>query len=421
MGIRVGVCGVGAFSHGFIPLFQAHPAVDEVVLCDLDAAKLTERSEEFSIRATCASLDDLCDTDVDAVALFTQNWMHGPQAVQALRAGKDVYSAVPSAISMDETNELVRTVEETGRIYMIGETSYYYPNAIYCRRRFHAGDFGRVVYAEGEYYHDFDHGLYDVYKWRGGKDWKRIAGSPPMHYPTHSVSMLASVTGAHATKVSAFGWIDEHPDGLFQADANIWKNRFSNESALCRMSDGSIFRVNEFRRIGHPGTVGLSIYGTEASFEEQSGFPDGTGKNQVWAVKDRKLSLRLNEILDCAGVPVGVPAGVSLSVPKGGMEKVTSEDGTHLGAASVHDVGRLPREFRGLPNGHNGSHQFLIDDFVTACSRRVLPPNHVWAAARYLIPGLIAHESAILEGRLLETPDFGEPPDSGNTWKGRLP
>jgi predicted dehydrogenase len=27
--------------------------------------------------------------------LFTQNWLHAPQAVQALNAGKHVYSAVP--------------------------------------------------------------------------------------------------------------------------------------------------------------------------------------------------------------------------------------------------------------------------------------------------------------------------------------
>ena len=250
MGITVGICGTGAFSRNFIPLFKAHPLVERVVLCDLDAGKLRERSEQFGIPESCPSLEELCAMDLDAVAIFTQNWMHGPQAVQALRAGKHVYSAVPSAITMDEITELVRTVEQTGLIYMVGETSYYYPNAIYCRRRFRAGDFGDIVYAEGEYYHDWDHGLYDVMKWRGGKEWRKLAGAPPMHYPTHSVSMLVSVSGAHATHVSCLGWEDHHADGLYAPGANIWGNTFSNQTALCRMSDGSIFRVNEFRRIG---------------------------------------------------------------------------------------------------------------------------------------------------------------------------
>ena len=130
MSIRVGVVGVGSFAQSFIPLFKAHPLVEGVVLCDLDAAKLKANSEKHGIRDTCPSLDALCDMDVDAAAVITQNWLHGPQAIQAIRAGMHVYSAVPSAVSMEEITGLVRAVEETGQVYMVGETSYYYPAAI---------------------------------------------------------------------------------------------------------------------------------------------------------------------------------------------------------------------------------------------------------------------------------------------------
>ena len=36
---------------------------------------------------------------------------------------------------------------------MIGETSYYYPCALFCRDKFRQGAFGHVVYAEAEYLH----------------------------------------------------------------------------------------------------------------------------------------------------------------------------------------------------------------------------------------------------------------------------
>ena len=39
-----------------------------------------------------------------------------------------------------------------------------------------------------------------------------------------------------------------------------------------------------------------------------------------------------------------------------------------------------------------------------------LPPNNAWDAARYMIPGLVAHESALQGGALLDIPDFGEAP-----------
>jgi len=392
MGIQVGLCGVGAFADCFIPLFRAHPLVDEVVLCDLDAEKLKAKSERFGIPRTCPSLDDLCGTAVDAIAIITQNWMHGPQAVQALRAGKHVYSAVPPAHSLEEMAELVRAVEETGLTYMLGETSYYYPCTLYCRQRFQAGDFGRIVYAEAEYYHDWDHGLYDVARWRGGRDWLKTAGSPPMYYPTHSLSMVVSVTGAYATHVSCLGFVDEHEDGIYRAEVNRWGNVFSNETALFRMSDGSVARINEFRRIGHPGTVRMSLHGTEASYEEQANA-------KVWVTKDYTEMTDLSELLACRSIPA--------SQVEGEMAKVTSADGTHQSVSAVHPVERLPREFIGLPNGHNGSHQFLVDDFVTACVNGTTPPNNVWQAARYFVPGVIAHESAQRGGELLEVPDWG--------------
>jgi predicted dehydrogenase len=318
--------------------------------------------------------------------------MHAPQAIQVLRAGKDVYSAVPAGVSIDEIAELVRTVAQTGRIYMMGETSYYYPSAVYCRQQFARGAFGHVVYAEGEYLHDFDHGLYDVMKARAGERWREEAGIPPMHYPTHSVAMAVSVTGAHATHVSCHGFVDRHADGLFRAAANRWHNCFSDETALFRMSDGSSFRVNEFRRIGHPGVERGSIWGTEGSFEMNLA-------GAAWATKHEVV--RLDDKLRLIGVAVD-PA-------ERGREPLPAER-TFRDTARVHNVDRLPREFAGLPNSHSGSHQFLVDDFVQACVTRKPPPVNVWLAARLTVPGLVAHESAMRDGELLEVPDFGERP-----------
>ena len=92
------------------------------------------------------------------------------------------------------------------------------------------------------------------------------------------------------------------------------------------------------------------------------------------------------------------------------MEALSSEDAYFAGVSSLHEIARLPKEFRGLPNGHSGSHQFLVDDFVKACIEEKTPVNNVWDAARYVLPGIIAHDSALLGGALLEVPDFGDAP-----------
>lgn len=392
MGIRLGIVGLGAFAQHFIPLFKAHPGVDQVILCDLNAEKRRVNAEKHGIAHTSPALADLCGVDIDAIALFTQNWLHGPQAAQALRADKHVYSAVPPGISLDELRAIVRAVRETGRLYMLGETSYYYPGVIYCRQRFRERAFGDIVYAEAEYYHDWDHGLYEVAKWRGGENWREIAGVPPMFYPTHSTSQILSVTGARMTHVSCYGVVDHHEDKIYAA--NQWRNPFSNESALFKLSDGSIARINEFRRIGHPGTARMTMFGTQGSFEHNAA-------GAVWLTKDRAERESLDAQLTCRRPATHV---------KGDMDKVSADDGTHHSVAPVHPVHRLPAAFKGLPNGHSGSHQFLVDDFVRACTTGKTPPNNIYEAARYMAPGIIAHQSALKGGELLEIPDLGDPP-----------
>jgi predicted dehydrogenase len=292
--------------------------------------------------------------------------------VKALRAGKHVYSAVPAGITLDEIRELVKTVEETGKIYMMGETSYYYPGAVFCRDKFQKGEFGHVVYGEAEYYHDWDHGLYAVMKERGGERWIETAGSPPMHYPTHSTSQIISVTGARMTHVSCQGFVDRKEDVLYGPGTNKWGNAFSNQTALFTMSDGSCCRVSEFRRVGYFSVERMSLYGTEACFENKV-------LGVAWLHKN-----------SCESLDAQLKCGDN-------------------GYAAVHDAGRLPKEFAGLGNGHAGSHHFLADDFVKACVTGKTPPVNVWMAARYTVPGIIAHESSLQGGALLEIPDFGGP------------
>jgi hypothetical protein len=197
------------------------------------------------------------------------------------------------------------------------------------------------------------------------------------------VSLIVSVTGAHMTHVSAQGFVDRVDDGVYRAEANLWKNTFSNETALFRMSDGSACRINEFRRVGHPGTVRMSLFGTQGCFEHNLA-------GSRWVTKDRARTEPLDDVLAVGGV------------------RHAEDD--FAGVSAVHPVARLPREYAGLPNGHLGSHQFLVDDFVQSCVSGRQPPNHVWRAARYCVPGLVAHDSARQGGVLLEVPDFGAGP-----------
>jgi len=388
MGISLGLVGLGNFGKSFADLFMSHPLVDRIALCDREAERIKPFAEKrawqkkFNERDAYDSLDAICDSDLDALVVITQPWLHAPQCVQALEAGKHVYSAVPiiqvpdGGEILDWCDKLVETCRRTGLHYMMGETTYYRAEAMYCRRRAAEGAFGDFVYAEGEYMHDFGHGLAEVLESRftgaagreGRELWadyrQRGVRTGPMHYPTHSTAGPICVMGAHAVKVSAWGSAHRTDDPIFQEEGAA----FSNETGLFRMSNGSTMRICEYREIGCRGRESFRIYGTQGCFE-----------NRTWHDKQEATPVAVDEMRD--PLPEAVAGAFRAA---GGLEK-------YLG-------------------GHGGSHAYLVHEFVSAVAEDRHPAINAWEAVRYMAPGVTAHQSALTGGELLDVPDWGDAP-----------
>jgi predicted dehydrogenase len=398
MAFTMGLVGAGQFAGQFATLFHHHPGISAVHVTDVVPSRAADLVASAGLAGTFDSFDDMIASPaIDSVAIFTQRWTHGPLVQQALRAGKHVYSAVPMAVSEEEIAGIIDAVRDTGLVYMMGETSYYNPATVYAREQHAAGKFGRIFYAEGDYVHDMDLGFYDAYQYSGGDRWKETASYPPMLYPTHAIGGVLGAIPAHAVSVSCVGVRDDRNDGVFDKDVSMFGNDFSNATALFELNDGGAMRTNEMRRVGYPSHIRESrfrFFGTEASFEQLA-------KVTVW--QDKQNVHDISEKMETRpSIPLDDPS----------LANVAPElrDAFVSGLAPVHDAGRLPEEFRGAPNGHEGSHHFLVDDFVTAVNEGSLPPVNAWVAARYTLPGIVAHESARQNGARLPIRDFGDAP-----------
>ncbi|MFC7597660.1 Gfo/Idh/MocA family protein [Terrabacter sp. GCM10028922] len=392
----LGIVGAGQFAGQFAKLWRLHPDVGDIYVTDLRPDRAARLAADYDLAGTFPSYEEMLGS-VDAVAIFTQRWTHGPLVVQALRAGKHVYSSVPMAVTEAEIAAIIEAVRDTGLTYMMGETSYYNPATVYARDKAATGAFGRLFYAEGDYVHDMDLGFYDAYRYSGGENWKATASYPPLLYPTHSIGGVLGAWQTYATSVSAIGVSDDRGDGVFDKEVSQFGNDFSNATALFEVAGGGAFRINEFRRVGYPSHVRESrfrFFGTEASLEQLVNV-------SLW--QDREDVTDITEHLR----PVA-----TLSPDDPSLQHIAPalRDAFTSGSAPVHDRSRLPREFANVSNGHEGSHHFLADDFVSAVNSGSLPPVNAWVAARYTLPGIVAHESARQGGVRLEVPDFGDAP-----------
>jgi len=374
--------------------------VDRIALCDREPERIRafadrpDWADKFDPRDVYDSLDAICASGLDALVVITQPWLHAPQCVQALEAGKHVYSAVPVVKTpdadeiLDWCDRLVRTCERTGRLYMLGETTRFHAQTMFCRRMAAEGAFGDFVYAEGEYCHDVDAScsLRKVQACRetgaAGREWVqrkeayRARGvlDGPMHYPTHSTSGPVAVMGAHALQATAYGYRNRNDDPFFAEDA------FSNETALFRMSNGSTVRICEFRECAgsfHESET-FRIMGTKGSFAENIWRANGRdAADSAQALETRQLT------------------EAEMRDP---LPEAVAEAWWDTATESV-DYG-----------GHGGSHAYLVHEFIDAVVHERQPVVSAWEAVRYMAMGAVAHKSALRDGETLAVPDWGDGP-----------
>jgi len=259
--MTVAFIGCGNFAKFFVELMKEHPAVDKVYVCDLIREKAEQYSKDFDVEIIDSFEEALANESINCIANFTQRHLHGDIVIRSLKAGKHVYSAVPMAPTVEECQEIVKLVKEKDLIYLMGETCYYYPCAMYCREAYKDGKFGDFTYGASQYYHHIDHISYGKRPNEGGM--------PPLLYPTHSTGMILSAVDSYVKKVVAFGYVDKTNDGRFGVNDNEWGNTHSNQYVLMELANGGTARVTEARTFGwkKPSSYISGLYGTKGGYE----------------------------------------------------------------------------------------------------------------------------------------------------------
>jgi predicted dehydrogenase len=256
--LRVGLVGYGYCKFGAEFGFQNHPNVEVVAVSDLLPDRCAEMAKVCRCRTTYPSLEELVKDDrIEAVFVATDAPSHVRHCLEVLKHGKHVASAVPAVFgSLEDADALFAGVKASGLKYMMFETSCFHEDLHAMRQVFQAGALGKLVYAEGEYFHYHDQPLPSYKGWR--------VGLPPQWYPTHSNAYYVCVTGGSFTEVSCLGMPSRVT--FLQPDQNPYHNPFGTEIALLRTSEGGMARMAvSWDTPGYNGEMGR-IRGQKGSF-----------------------------------------------------------------------------------------------------------------------------------------------------------
>ena len=162
--IGVGFIGVGGRGRSHVntvkKLGEAGESLQIVAVCDAYGYRLNEVSKQTGAKAYMKHHELLADATVDAVCVATPDRLHVPQAIDAIRAGKDVYCEKPMG-HWSQFNLSRKFFEETRklkRVVQIGNQGNSSPAWAKVRELVQQGAVGRIQHVQAGFYRYGDWG-----------------------------------------------------------------------------------------------------------------------------------------------------------------------------------------------------------------------------------------------------------------------
>jgi predicted dehydrogenase len=146
---KVGVIGAGYWGPNLIRNFSEIPEAEMVMVVDKRQERLDHIRGRYPDVYATGNVQELLDSDVEAVVVATPVSTHYGIAMACLRAGKHVLIEKPITCSIDEAKSLLDTGEETRRVVMVGHTFLYNPAVIALKEIISSGEIGEVYYLNG--------------------------------------------------------------------------------------------------------------------------------------------------------------------------------------------------------------------------------------------------------------------------------
>jgi len=166
--ITLGFIGTGKLSSGLGTRFMEQvPDIQMIAACDVYSDRLElfkNMVNKHYAEATGQTDYKGCDThfeykelldrdDIDAVIVATPDHWHAIMAINAMKAGKDVYCEKPLAHTLKEGRAIVKTAKKTGKVLQTGSmqrSSHNFRHAVNLVWNGHIGDIETVLVNVGD-------------------------------------------------------------------------------------------------------------------------------------------------------------------------------------------------------------------------------------------------------------------------------
>jgi len=305
--LGVGVIGVGGRGKAHLEALkwikEHDKTIDIVAVCDVYRPRLKAAAENNKAKAYMDHRELLADRKVDAVTIATPDHHHAYQAIDAVRAGKDVYSEKPVTHwrQFELTKQLAEEVKKSGRVFLLGTQGMSDSAWHQMKKLIQEGLIGQPIHAECGYFRVGDWGE------RG------MPIDDPNAQPGHDLNWEAFLGDSpkRPFDVSRFFRWRMYEDYAGGPSTDLFPHSLTPTVYMLglKMPDRAVAVGGKFRYqerevpdtfnmlIDYPEKVTVAVLGTQGNDNQGTGFRGAPGRVPVIRGWDGSLTVDKNEIV----------------------------------------------------------------------------------------------------------------------------
>lgn len=248
--LRTAIVGCGRISVCYEDAFRRFPDIIEPIYAvDTDLNKAKAFAENFERCSYTSDFDEILDKNIDIVHLCLPHYLHPVMAVKAMKAGINVITEKPIAISLQDADEMIRVQQETGvRLGVIFQTRYT-KGVETLKEMIDRGDFGKILTARSTLTWNRPLDYYSESDWKG--TWDKEGGGVLIDQAIHSIDRVRYMLGSDVE------WID----GCIRNYAHKFVKVEDSANAAIMFKNGCLYNLYACNIYGTDSPINIEFIG----------------------------------------------------------------------------------------------------------------------------------------------------------------
>lgn len=237
--LEVAFVGCGGMAAHYLAVYRDAPFVRVACCVDTNVESARRAADVLAAHAPAVTPDYAAALapEIDAVVINTPNWLHRPQAVAAIEAGKHVLLQKPVAAKLADGEAIERAAAQSKRTVGVYMSYFDQPLMHDLRDMISQGRLGDFVHGYARLMHKggmmwSDEALRGERTWRGSLE--ETGGGCFIQLAVHYIHIFEWVSGARVRRVTAFAR-NLHCPGLEGEDLAV---------ALLELDSGAMFTLD---------------------------------------------------------------------------------------------------------------------------------------------------------------------------------